>query len=215
MGSLVRSVVLVVVLSVVVLVALSYFGIGESSLPSSLALSAAPVGSSSGRSGVGGGASVSVSSLASSSILGRPSLSVDFVNRVLSAYRSPASGLGLVLSQDSMQYGIDNAFALSFFLHESTMGTYGWAVVNHSLGNIRCTAGWLWNGGYRFYPSWSAGFLDWFRLLSTEYIPRHLVTPASIIPVYAPPSDNNNDDAYISSLCKAVSAWRSGRLVVS
>jgi hypothetical protein len=199
-----RTFVKVVVVVIVGFFVLSYMSNMAHGSPSPLSLSVSLPAS---RPPVG-------SSLASSSILGRPSLSVDFINRVFKAYHSPAQGLGSVLYADSVAYGIDDAFALSFFLHESTMGTIGWAVVNHSLGNIRCTAGWSCNGGYRFYASWSAGFVDWFRLLVSEYLPRHLTTPASIIPVYAPPSDNNNDDAYIAAVCKAVSVWRSGRLVV-
>ena len=62
---------------------------------------------------------------ASSSILGPPSLSVAFINRVLSAYHSPAVGLGSVLYADSLTYGIDDAYPLAFFLHESSMGNAG------------------------------------------------------------------------------------------
>ena len=124
--------------------------------------------------------------LASSSILGPPSLSVAFVNRVLSAYHSPAVGLGSVLYADSLTYGIDDAYPLAFFLHESSMGNAGMAVSTHSLGNIRCTPGWSCLGGYRSYVTWAAGFHDWFSLMVNEYLPRSLSTVATIIPVYAP-----------------------------
>ncbi len=205
-----RFIVVVVLLCVLGLLLLTMIHVSPASGASLLTLSAAPSGASSGR-----GAAASVgSSLASSSILGRPSLSVVFVNRVLSVYHSPASGLGSVLYQDSLNFGIDDAFALAFFLHESSMGNNGVARTTHSLGNIRCTPGWSCVEGYRYYVSWSAGFLDWFQLIAGEYLPRHLSTIATIVPVYAPPADNNNDDAYIASVCAAVNAWRAGRVVV-
>ncbi len=153
-------------------------------------------------------------SLSSSSILGRPSLSVAFINHVLSAYHSPASGLGSVLYADSLTYGIDDAYPLAFFLHESSMGNNGVAAVTHSLGNIRCTPGWSCYGGYRSYATWAAGFLDWFHLMVYEYLPRHLSTVPSIIPVYAPSADHNDEHAYIMAVLSAVSSWRTGRVVV-
>ena len=150
----------------------------------------------------------------SSSILGPPSLSAAFINRVLSAYHSPAVGLGSVLYADSLTSGIDDAYPLAFFLHESSMGNMGWATVNHSLGNIRCTPGWSCGGGYRFYATWAAGCHDWYRLITSEYLSRHLSTIPTIIPVYAPSADHNNEHAYITAVLSAVSVWRAGRLVV-
>ncbi len=160
------------------------------------------------------GGSCAAPDLASSSILGPPSLSVAFINRVLSAYHSPAAGLGSVLYADSLTYGIDDAYPLAFFLHESSMGNAGWAKDNHSLGNIRCTAGWSCGGGYRSYATWAAGFHDWFALMVSEYLPRHLSTIATIIPVYAPSADHNDEHAYITAVLSAVSAWRTGRVLV-
>jgi len=204
---MVRSIAVTFLLAVVVLVALSYLGNVGHVPSSSLALSAVPASGVSGR-----GAVASVSS--SSSILGPPSLSAAFVDKVLLAYHSPAAGLGSVLYQDSLTSGIDDVYALAFFLHESSMGNNGVAAFTHSLGNIRCTAGWSCYGGYRSYATWSDGFLDWFRLLSSEYLPRHLSTVSSIIPVYAPSADHNDEHAYIVAVLSAVSAWRIGRVLV-
>ncbi len=200
-----RTFALVVLLVILALFALSYMGNMSHVPSSSLALSAAPTGSSGAAAPVG-------SSL--SSILGPPSLSVAFVNRVLSAYHSPAAGLGSVLYQDSLTSGIDDAYPLAFFLHESSMGNAGVAAMTHSLGNIRCTPGWSCYSGYRSYATWAAGFLDWFHLISLEYLPRHLSTVPSIIPVYAPSADHNDEHAYIAAVLSAVSSWRAGRVVV-
>jgi len=44
---------------------------------------------------------------ASSSVLGPPTVSAAFINQVLSVYHSPAEGLGQVLYDDGVTYGID------------------------------------------------------------------------------------------------------------
>jgi len=204
---MVRSILVTVLLALVLLAALSMMGsLTASHATTSLALSAAAVPTTL----VASRARVS----SSSSILGRPSLSVAFINRVLSAYHSPAAGLGSVLYSDSLASGIDDAYPLAFFLHESSMGNAGMARSTHSLGNIRCTAGWSCLGGYRSYATWAAGFHDWFTLITSEYLPRGLSTVATIIPVYAPSADHNDEHAYIAAVLSAVSAWRSGRVVV-
>ena len=151
-----------------------------------------------------------------SSVRGRPSLSVLFINRVLAAYGSPARGLGQAMYADSVRYGIDDVFALAFFWHESVFGRFGVAAVTHSVGNIVCTSGYpSCVGRFRSYASWQAGCLDWFRLIATVYLPHGLTTVAAIVPVYAPASDQNNVSAYCAAVLAAVKVWRSGRLEVS
>jgi len=147
------------------------------------------------------------------SVDGPPTLSVSFINQVLVAYHSPAAGLGQALSDGGVRYHIDPAYALAFFLHESSFGTTGWGAVNRSLGNIRCSSGYRCQGGYRFYASWQAGFLDWYHLIRDLYIKQwHLTTVAQIIPVYAPASDHNDVSAYIQAVEHAVDTWRSGKV---
>jgi hypothetical protein len=50
-----------------------------------------------------------------SQVLGRPSLSASFVNRVLGAYHSPAAGTGQALYDLSLSSGIADEYALAFF----------------------------------------------------------------------------------------------------
>src|SRR5438128_2528842 len=59
------------------------------------------------------------------SVLSAPTITADFINRVLASYNSPAAGKGQALYNYGVQYGIDPAFALAFFLHESQFGTAG------------------------------------------------------------------------------------------
>jgi hypothetical protein len=149
------------------------------------------------------------------SVTGRPSVDVDLINRVLAHYHSPAAGKGETLYNDGLQYGIDPAFALAFFMHESTFGTKGVAMVTHSLGNIRATQGYLQYDGYRRYHNWEEGFEDWYRLIANLYVGRWgLYTVDQIIPVYAPSSDNNDEGAYILAVENAVDTWRTGSIQV-
>jgi hypothetical protein len=150
-------------------------------------------------------------------VVGRPTVSANFINRVLAAYHSPAVNTGQALYADGVMYGIDPAFALAFFLEESNFGTAGIAQVTHSLGNIRCTPGYpSCYQGFRQYSTWQDGYLDWYKLIRNVYATQWgLTTVDQIIPVYAPSSDNNNVQAYIATVEHAVTTWRSRQLIVS
>lgn len=156
-------------------------------------------------------------------VIGKPSLSAAFVDRVLSAYHSPAIGLGRALYTLSERYDIDDAYALGFFLHESSAGKTGWAAVNRSIGNIRCSWGYTCQGGYRSYSTWQAGAEDWYRLILYGYVQGQVTIPivghvcrtvAQIIPVYAPSSDGNDVHAYITAVEHVVDTWRRGEVWV-
>lgn len=145
---------------------------------------------------------------AGTSVVGGPSLSAAQVDTILANAGSPAQGSGQTFYNDSVQYGIDDAYALAFFKHESTYGLYGAAVNTRSIGNINCTAGYSCIGRFRAYPSWQAGIDDWYQLIKTVYVGQGLSTVEAIIPHYAPNSDHNNEAAYISSVENDVSTWR-------
>ena len=149
------------------------------------------------------------------SVVGQPSINAGFIDRVLDHYNSPAAGKGQALYDLGSKYGIDPAFALAFFMQESTFGTQGIARVTHSLGNIRASAGYDQYEGYRSYPTWEAGFEDWYKLIADQYVARWgLSTIDQIIPVYAPGADNNDEALYIHNVKLAVDTWRSGILAV-
>jgi hypothetical protein len=138
-----------------------------------------------------------------------PSLSVQQIERVLQQYGSPATGKGQLLYDTGVRYGIDPAYALAFFVHESGCGTKGVARFTHSLGNIRWTEGFDNYEGYRKYPNWETGIEDWYKLISNLYIGGWgLRTVDAIIPVYAPWGDNNHPPTYIASVKRMVDSWR-------
>ena len=145
-----------------------------------------------------------------SSILGSPSLSAQQIDTILANAGSPAQGTGQTFYNDSLQYGIDDAYALAFFHHESSFGQSGAAAQTLSIGNIVCTAGYSCIGRFRAYPSWAAGITDWYELIKDQYVGRWgATTVESIIPHYAPSSDNNDEAGYIASVERDVQAWKS------
>jgi hypothetical protein len=153
------------------------------------------------------------------SVLGPPTVSVAFINRVLSAYHSPAAGLGQALYDDGVNTGIDPVYALAFFLHESSFGTTGEARKTLALGNERCIPDRpcvdLDRGGYAQMESWEDGFSHWYTLILTLYVKEwHRVTIEQIIPKYAPGSDGNDEAAYIVAIEHAVDTWRRGEVWV-
>ena len=148
-------------------------------------------------------------------VSGPPTISADFINRVLDFYGSPARGKGQALYDDGVKYTIDPVYALAFFMHESSFGTTGVARVTLSLGNIRATPGYKSYDGYRKYASWEDGFVDWYKLIKKQYVQEwKLKTIDQIIPVYAPSSDHNDVDAYIQGIKNAVDSWRLGEVRV-
>jgi hypothetical protein len=152
-----------------------------------------------------------------------PSISADFIDRVLSAYGSPAAGTGQALYDLGVEYGIDPVYALAFFLHEDSFGETGIGAANHSLGNIRCSAGYACQFGFRYYATWADSYQDWYSLILNGYVKGQITdaivghpckTVEEIVPVYAPSSDNNDVAAYIAAIERAVQRWRSGQVWV-
>jgi hypothetical protein len=145
--------------------------------------------------------------LLGTSVLGDPSLSADLINQVLSTASSPATGTGQALYDLSVQSGIDDAYALAVFEKESSFGRYGAGFEDHALGNIVCAGYPTCNGRFRWYPSWEAGYEDFYQLISREYVARGLSTVETITPVYAPSSENDTG-LYIQQVRQAMLAFR-------
>lgn len=152
-------------------------------------------------------------------IYGKPTLTASQIDVILAAYHSPAAGQGQTLYDLGVQYGIDPAYALAFFMHESTLGTQGEARATHSLGNLRCINGAECidqdRGGYAAFASWHDGFHAWFVLITSDlYKGDGRTTVETIIPRYAPTADSNNETAYISALVYCVQSWQGGKVVL-
>jgi len=146
-------------------------------------------------------------------VIGPPTVTASFIDSVLALAHSPAQGIGQVMYQEGVRYGIDPVYALAFFHHESSFGLAGVARSTHSIGNIRCTEGYTCDptGGYRSYPSYAVAVEDWYMLIKA-YIAHGLNTVETIIPTYAPNADHNNESAYIASVNADVAQWRQGKV---
>ncbi|HVC78888.1 MAG TPA: glucosaminidase domain-containing protein [Chloroflexota bacterium] len=146
---------------------------------------------------------------AGDTMVGGPTISPARINAVLAAYGSPMSGDGQAIYNLGVQYGIDPAYCLAFFVHESGAGTQGEAVLTHNLGNIRAIAGLPSLDGYRYFDTWLDGAKAWYELISGLYIKQwKLATVSQIIPVYAPSGDSNDPTAYIDGVNQLVAGWR-------
>ena len=150
-------------------------------------------------------------------VLGKPTISANFINQVLASYNSPAAGKGQTLYNLGVKYGIDPVFALAFFMHESLFGTTGEARATLSLGNSRCIPTRPCidqnRGGYAQMYSWEDGFEQFYKLIRNLYVAQWgRVTVDQIIPKYAPNSDGNNEQAYIATLKHEIDTWHAGIL---
>lgn len=141
------------------------------------------------------------------SIVGGPTVSVAMTNEVLASAGSPAQGTGQALYDLSQTYQIDNAFALAVFQKESTYGLYGVAASTRALGNIICAGYPTCEGRFRAYPTWEAGYEDFYRLIVREYVGAGLDTVGEIFPVYAPTIENDTA-LYIQDVCASMMHFR-------
>ena len=108
------------------------------------------------------------------SVLGKPTITAAFVNRVLAAAHSPAAGTGQDFYRLSLQYGIDDVWPLAFFHHESDYGKTGEARATDSIGNSRCITTRPCidqdRGGYAQMWNWTDGIVQWYVLIRNLYI---------------------------------------------
>lgn len=150
------------------------------------------------------------------SIKRAPSISAARIDQILADSGSPAAGTGQIFYDLGVQYGIDPAYALAFFYHESGLGTAcpQWAgckpggETTHNIGNIICTGTTSCYGRFRDYPSWAEGIEDWYALIDREYVgDRGMVTIDEVIPVYAP-SFENDVGGYQNVVASTVASWR-------
>ncbi len=141
-----------------------------------------------------------------------PSVSAVQIEAMLAMYHSPGGGAGTLLYDGAVDTGIDPAYALSFYIVESAVGTKGVARFTHGIGNIRWTPGYANYAGYRAYASYAAGIADWYTLIRELYIDQWgLTTPDTILPRYAPWRDQNNPVVYAATVEQLVDSWSAAR----
>ena len=147
-------------------------------------------------------------------------LTTDQAEAILKEYESPAQGYGYAFTQGCNRTGVDNAYVMAMFIHESTAGKFGVATHTLSSGNIKCTAEPCYDG-FQAYADWAAGINAHFDLLKTYAdggapSGKKHDTIRSALMEWAPPEDNNNQeqncakdpDSYPCAVEKDVSSWR-------
>lgn len=137
-----------------------------------------------------------------------PTITAQQIDDILASYKSPAAGTGQTFYDLGVQYGINPAIALAFYIHESSAGTAGVAVETRSIGNIICAGYVTCSSGFRSYSNWHDSIEDWYRLISSEYIEgRGHTTIADVIPVYCPIGDGCDSAHYIATVESMVYSW--------
>ncbi|MBN2458801.1 glucosaminidase domain-containing protein [Candidatus Woesearchaeota archaeon] len=153
------------------------------------------------------------------SVLHAPSMPTERVREVLRNSNSPAfteePDIAEHIYAESQRTGIDDAFAMAFFKHESSFGKYGKAPITKSIGNIRYTAvckntydGTEYDGFCR-YQSWKDGVTAWYNLIRDGYVNQGQDTLGEVIAKYAP-CNENNVNTYIASVTNFVDDYRGG-----
>ncbi len=142
------------------------------------------------------------------SVDGAPTITAEKMRQVLQSYNSPATGDTQVIYDLGARYNINPAVLLAFFIKESSAGTAGQSVANKSIGNIVCTPGFTCAGRFRRYSSWVDGAEDYYKLLRNLYLNRWgLYYVETIIPIYAPPFENDTC-LYINQTINRINSWR-------
>ena len=162
-------------------------------------------------------------------ILSKPTISKSTFVRILHQNHSPAAADAEKAWAKIVDYGVDPAFQLAMFLHESSYGTKGAAVSRRNWGNLRRSPYFPSHKGFAKYPTWAAGAGDTARLLRIYGLdlirpkksdPRHHTSTARTLPfVWAPAKDHNKPDRYGKALVEAMirfhgreKAWNPGGL---
>lgn len=143
-------------------------------------------------------------------------ISLDKFRSVLQSFKSPVTDQAAELYQTILNYGLDPAVALAFFVRESGAGTaVGYcngvnSLDNKNWGNVRGKE----NGacGFEKFPTWKAGLEAWCRLMTKYYVNKGLDHMEDAVPVYAPAADGNNVNEYLTTMYRLVLRWQGYRV---
>ena len=177
--------------------------------------------SSQPQQGVASSFSMALHSSDGHTVLGKPTISATYINRVLAAHGSPAAGTGQALYDLGVQYGIDPAWPLAVFWQESHYGTTGEATVTHSLGNERCIPDRpCTSNHFAVFTSWVDSYQHWYRLILVGYVRGDInrsigqqacpcTTIEQIIPIYV---GDGSEQQYIADVLASVAQFHAGRI---
>lgn len=119
---------------------------------------------------------------------------------MLHSYGSPAKADAQAFVDAGEATGIDDAYVLAMFIHESGAGTNPtWAGLKgngnstHNVGNIICTAATACYEHFADYPDWPTGIRASFDLLAYYRDTLKQKTIGEAIDTWAPPIENNTN----------------------
>lgn len=140
-----------------------------------------------------------------------PRCTLEQFKATLERFDSPALPEAEAIFFGLIQYGIDPAVGIAFFIHESSAGKKGRAVKTRNWGNVRSGMGRELGveDGFAFYRNWTDSALDFAQRLIEVYGPRWgLYTVERIVPTYAPAFDRNKPEVYINAVRLTVASYQ-------
>lgn len=145
-----------------------------------------------------------------------PDIDLDTFDRILREAQSPALSSAHAVWNYCKRRGVSPAFLLAMFKIESKFGTQGTATQTRSWGNTRLPnfggvpdMGTVpgRSGVFPVFANWADGGISTAsRFL--DHAPYHgKTTVREIIPIWAPPTDQNDTEAYIAAVLASIESW--------
>lgn len=153
------------------------------------------------------------------SVVSLPQLPATRINAILAAYGSPFMGDGQLIYDLGHTYQISSDYALAFWLHESSFGTAGEAVVTRNPGNMRCIRGFACIDNFAQFTSWQEGIEQWYLLIRNGYVLGRVTIPivghpCTTVDAIANVYDQTTAQAYAAAIKAEVDGWRAGKVVL-
>ena len=138
---------------------------------------------------------------------------------------SPLAPYSDLIAQLSQENKIDPAMILAIWRQDSSYGTAGAGKTNKNPGNVRCGSaksgpGWVCatnskSGAFRKYDDYGTAIKDWYNVVGKGKRLSTAKTIRALIKTYAPPTDNNNTQAYINFVMNFIDKAHNGQLRAS
>ncbi len=142
-------------------------------------------------------------------IAGPSTISPEIFREALVHRDSPVQNISGEAYAICVEWQINPACALGFFVNESNAGTAGAAVQTKNWGNLRAGPGAMRDeGGFAGYASFLVSLNYWSRLLRGPlYEGSGLTTVSAVTPRYAPSGDANDPTHYAEVVNGLVAEW--------
>lgn len=146
-------------------------------------------------------------------------ISLDTFDRILREAQSPALSSAHAVWNYCARRKVSPAFLLAIFKAESGFGLHGTATLTHSYGNTRLPnfggvpdMGTVpgRSGVFPVFANWADGGIATAARFLDHAPYAGKTTVRGIIPVWAPPTDQNDTEAYIAAVLASITEWTKG-----